>query len=150
MRAKKVPTKKEFYNKKARFDYEITDSIEAGVVLTSEEIKALRAGRLDMSGSYAKIIAGEVFWLGGNFNLAGGGEGQRTKKLLLHKEQIERLAGRTQEAGYALIPLKLYLKRGRAKVELGFGRGMKKYDKREKLKKKDQEREIRSRIKRSK
>lgn len=145
----KKPNKKvEFYNKKARFDYEIIDSFEVGVALKGDEIKAIRAGRLNMTGSYAKIIGGEVYWLGGNFNL-GNDESQRTRKLLLHHQEIERLAGKVQEGGLTLIPLKLYLKRGRAKLELGLGKGKKKYDKRKVIKERDLEREARARIKRS-
>lgn len=143
---KHTSSKKEFFNKKARFDYEITDSLEAGIVLSSDEIKAIRNGRVDMTGSYAKIISGEVFWIGGNFNIAEG-DRQRTRKLLLHKSEIDRLIGKSQEQGLTLLPLKMYLKRGRAKLELGIGKGLKKYDKRQKLKEKDQQREIDRRIK---
>jgi SsrA-binding protein len=135
----------EIYNKKARFDYQILESFEAGIVLLGEEIKAIRAGRANITGSYAKVINGEVFWLGGNFNLPTG-DNQRTKKLLVKNEQIRRLIGKTQEEGLALIPLKLYLTRGKAKLELGLGRGLKKYDKRERLKKRVQEREIDRRV----
>jgi SsrA-binding protein len=132
---------KEFFNKKARFDYNIEDSFEVGIALTSEEIKAIRSGRIDMTSSYAKILNGEVFWLGGIINVESGDK-QRTRKLLLHKAQIQRLIGKTSEQGYALLPIKLYLSRGRAKLELGVGKGMKKYDKREVLKKRDIERDI--------
>ena len=117
--------------------------------LTSEEIKAIRAGKVDMSSSYAKIINGEIFWLGGSIN-AESGDRQRTRKLLLHKEQIQKLFGKTQEKGLTLIPLKLYLTRGKAKIELGLGRGMKKYEKREVLKKKDTKRDIEISLKNSK
>lgn len=134
------------YNKKARFDYQILESLEAGIALTGEEIKAVRANRVNMAGSYAKVINGEVFWLGGNFNLAEG-DNQRTKKLLLHKEQISRLVGKSQEQGLALIPLKLYLSKGKAKIELGIGRGLKKHDKREVIKKREQDREAEAKIK---
>lgn len=137
--------KREFFNKKARFDYRIDESVEAGVVLTGREIKVIRAGRLDMSGSYAKIINGELYWLGGNFNIEGG-ENQRSKKLLLHKEQIQRLSGKVQEGGATLIPLKLYFKKGKAKIELGLGYGLKKHDKREVLKRREQEIEARRQI----
>lgn len=129
--------KTEFFNRRARFDYEILDSFEVGVALTGEEIKAIRSRRLDMTGSYAKIIGGEIWWLGGNFNLSSN---QRSKKLLLHKDQIVKLAGKLQQ-GLSLIPLKLYLKCGRAKIELGLGRGKKKYDKRTQIMKREQEKE---------
>jgi len=134
-------SKREFYNKKARFDYDITDSLETGIVLTGEEIKAIRANRVDMTGSYAKILNGEVFWIGANINIEGG-DRQRTRKLLLHKSQIDKLMGKTSEQGFSLIPLKMYLSRGKAKLELGTGKGMKKYDKKEKLKERDIERDI--------
>jgi SsrA-binding protein len=137
--------KTEFYNKKARFDYEIIESMEAGIVLTGEEIKAIRTGRVSLVASYAKIISGEVFWLGGNF--LGITVPDRTKKLLLNKSQIKSLIGKIQEGGMTLIPLKLYLKKGKAKLELGLGRGKKKYDKRESIKRHDQEREAARRIK---
>jgi len=137
--------KTEFYNKKARFDYDIIESLEVGIVLTGEEIKAIRSGRVTMTTSYAKIINGEVFWLGGNF--LGTTVPDRTKKLLLSKSQINRFAGKTQEGGMTLIPLKLYLKKGKAKLELGLGRGKKKYDKRETIKRRDQEREVARRTK---
>lgn len=132
--------KTEFFNKKARFDYEILESLEVGIVLTGEEIKAIRSGRISIVTSYAKIINGEVFWLGGNF--LGISTPDRTKKLLLNKSQIKRFIGKTQEGGMTLIPLKLYLKKGKAKLELGLGRGKKKYDKRESIKRKDQDREV--------
>lgn len=133
--------KREFFNRKARHEYTILDSMEAGIVLIGDEIKAIRSGRVDMTSSYAKIINGEVFWLGGNINVDGG-ETQRTRKLLLSKDQIKKLIGKSQEQGLSLIPLKLYMTRGKAKIELGVGRGMKKYEKREKLKKRDTERDI--------
>ena len=139
---KKVSVKsKEFFNKKARHEYSISDSFEAGIVLTGLEIKAIRNGRIDMSSSYAKIINGEVFWLGGNINVDSG-ETQRTRKLLLKKEQIRKLIGKTAEQGITLIPIKLYLSRGKAKLELGIGRGMKKYEKRALLKEKDIRRDV--------
>lgn len=149
MKIKKPVNKKEFYNKKARFDYEISDSIEAGIVLTGDEIKAIRANKVDMTGSYAKIINSEVIWLGANINIIAG-DRQRSRKLLLHKAQIDKLIGKTAEQGYSLIPVKMYLTRGKAKLELGIGKGMKKYEKREKLKKRDIEREINLNLKNSK
>lgn len=141
--------KREFYNKKARFDYDILDSFETGIVLTGLEIKAIRNGRVEINGSYAKIMNGEVFWIGANFNIEEG-DRQRTRKLLLHKEQISKLIGKTTEQGLALIPLKLYLTRGKAKLELGIGKGMKKYGKKQKIKEKDldldAQRELKNRV----
>ena len=127
-------------NKKAHFDYKILDSIEAGIALVGLEIKALRARKVTIAGSYVKIINGEVFWLGGNFDVIAG-DRQRTRKLLLHGSEINRLVGKSQEQGLALMPLKLYLKHGKAKLEVGICKGLKKYDKREVLKKKDQTRD---------
>lgn len=132
---------KEFFNKKARHEYLIADSLEAGIVLTGFEIKAIRNGRVDMSASYAKIINNEVFWLGGNINVESG-DTQRTRKLLLKKEQIKKLIGKTAEKGMTLIPLKLYISKGKAKLELGIGRGMKKYEKRAVIKERDIKRNI--------
>lgn len=141
MKANKQTSKKEFFNKKARFDYDIADSFEAGIVLTGLEIKAIRNGRIDLSTSYVKVLNGEVFWIGANFNIEEG-DRQRTRKLLLHKEQIEKLIGKTQEKGLTLLPLKLYLTRGKAKLEVGLGKGMKRYEKRDKMKKRDIERDL--------
>ena len=141
-----LKNKKEFYNKKARFDYQILDSFEAGLVLTGSEIKEIRNGRVNLTGSYVRVLNQEVFWIGGIINVKEG-DIQRTRKLLLHKEQIEKLIGKTQEKGLALIPLKLYLKRGKAKLEVGLGKGMKKYEKRDLIKKRDIERELDQKVK---
>lgn len=127
-------------NRKAHFDYQILDSVEAGIALVGLEIKALRAKKVTIAGSYVKILKGEVFWLGGNFDVKSG-DRQRTRKLLLHATEISRLIGKSAEQGLTLVPLKLYLKRGKAKLEVGIARGKKQYDKREVLKKKDQSRE---------
>ena len=132
----------EIYNKKARFDYQILDSLEAGIVLTGLEIKAVRAKKVNMTSSYAKIIGGEVFWLGGVMEISQGDK-QRTRKLLLKKDQIKKLIGKVEEKGLSLIPIKLYLTRGKAKLELGIGKGMKIYEKRSKLKEQDIERDVR-------
>jgi SsrA-binding protein len=133
---------KEFINKKGRFDYKIEDTLETGIVLVGTEIKAIRNGRVNINSSYAKIFNGEVVWLGSNFDIQG--DNQRTKKLLLHQKEIAKLIGKTAQDGYSLIPLKLYLKRGKAKLLLGIGKGMKKYEKRDKIKDREQEREIAS------
>ena len=136
---------REYFNKKAQFDYELSDFVEAGIVLLGEEIKAIRAGRVNISGSHIRIMHGEVYWIGGDFNLAG--DGQRTRKLLLHKNQIQSLVGKTMEKGMTLIPLKLYLKKGRAKLEIGLGKGRKNFDKRELLRRRDLDREAARSIK---
>ncbi len=134
-------------NKKARFDYEIEATYEAGLVLVGTEIKSIRAGRVQLKDGYARIQGTEAFLCdiyiapypnAGPFNH----EPTRTRKLLLHKREIQRLYGKTQEKGLTLIPLRLYLKKGRAKVELGLGRGKRKYEKRDALRKQDAKREI--------
>lgn len=146
MPKKETGKKKEFFNRKARHEYSITDSLETGIVLTGLEIKAIRNGRIDMSASYAKIINGEVFWLGGSINIDSG-DTQRTRKLLLRKEQIRKLLGKTSEQGMTLVPLKLYISNGKAKLELGVGKGMKKHEKRAVLKERDIKREIEATLK---
>lgn len=137
-------SKKEFLNRKANFDYKIEDTFEAGIVLLGTEIKAIRNGRININTSYAKIISGELFWVGGNFDVEG--DKQRTKKLLVKKSEVNKLIGKTSEQNYSIIPIKLYLKRGKAKLLLGLGKGMKKYEKRDKIKDREQEREIRIKL----
>jgi SsrA-binding protein len=134
-------------NKKAYFDYEIVETFEAGMVLLGTEVKSLREGRANLKDSYAKIKKGEVFLYGfhispyshGSYNNA---DPERTRKLLLHNREIKILIGKTQEKGLALVPLKVYFRTGRAKVELGLARGKKLYDKRESIKRKDGVREM--------
>lgn len=133
-------SKKEFLNRKANFDYKIEDTFEAGISLLGSEIKAIRNGRININTSYAKIIGGELFWIGGNFDVEG--DKQRTKKLLVKKSEISKLIGKTSEQNYSIIPIKLYLKRGRAKLLLGLGKGMKKFEKRDKIKDREQERDV--------
>lgn len=141
-KAKKV----EFFNKKARFDYDIIDSFEVGIILTGKEIRAIRGGRVNMTNSYAKILHNELFWLGGLINIEGG-DSQRTRKLLAKKEQIVQLISKTQEKGLALVPIKLYVARGKAKIELGIARGKKKYEKRAVIKNREDEIEVQRKIK---
>jgi SsrA-binding protein len=134
-------------NKKANHDYFIEETYEAGIVLQGTEIKAIRAGRVNMKDSYARIINGEVFLVGMHISPYEQGnrynhDPLRTRKLLLHKKQIDKLIGETKEVGYALVPLKMYLKNGFAKVLIGLAKGKKNYDKRETLKKKEAKREM--------
>ncbi|GAB6877264.1 SsrA-binding protein SmpB [Thermaerobacter litoralis] len=122
-------------NRKARHDFFIDETFEAGLVLTGTEIKSIRAGRVNLRDSHARVERGEV-WLygvhiapyehGNRFNH----EPDRPRKLLLHRREIDYLAGRVRERGYTLVPLKLYLKGSWAKVELALARGKKSYDKR--------------------
>lgn len=132
---------KEFLNKKARFDYEITKDIEAGVVLTGVEIKSIRAGKLSLSGSYIRVIKGELFWVGGNISL-GEEQNDRSIKILLHKEEAEKVIYDIEKKKISVVPLKAYFKRGRLKILIGLGRGRKKVDKRHLIKNRDIDREL--------
>jgi len=134
-------------NRQARHNYFIDETYEAGLVLVGSEVKSLRDGKANLSDSYARIQKGEAFLI--NFHISPypganqvNHEPTRTRKLLLHAREIDRLTGKTKERGLTLIALKLYFKNGRAKVEIGLGRGKKLYDKRETLKRKDAEREV--------
>lgn len=134
-------------NKKARHDYFIEETYEAGLVLKGTEIKAIRAGRVNLKDSFARIRNGEIFVH--NMHISPYEQGNihnhdplRTRKLLLHRKQINTLIGETKEAGYSIVPLKLYLKDGYAKLLIGLARGKKKYDKREDLKQKEAKRDI--------
>ncbi len=134
-------------NRKARHEYHIDETYEAGLVLMGSEIKAIRAGRVNLQDAYAVIRNGEAWLLNmhiGPWHQAGrhGHEPRRERKLLLHRHEIDRLAGKVQAKGYTLVPLRLYLKDGWAKVELALARGKKLYDKREAIRKRDIEREI--------
>lgn len=134
-------------NKKANHDFAIEETYEAGIVLQGTEIKSIRNGRANLKDSYARIERGEVFLY--NMHVSPYEQGNRynhdplrTRKLLLHKKEIAKLIGVTKEEGYTLVPLKMYIKNGYAKVLIGLGKGKKKYDKREDLKKKEAKRDI--------
>lgn len=142
----------EINNRKAKHDYEIVSSIECGIVLTGTEIKSIRAGKANIRDSYAVVKNNEVFLLNMHISSYENGnifnhEETRTRKLLLHKKEIYKLRDKVRLEGFTLIPLKVYLKDGRAKVLLGVGRGKKNYDKREDIKKRDTLREIRKKLK---
>jgi len=122
-------------NKKAHLEYELEDYFEAGLVLTGQEIKAIRNHRVNLDGTFARISNGEAWVL--NMHIATTKEPERSRKLLLHKAQIRSLVGKTQQKNYTLIPTKLYIKKGKAKLEVALGRGKKLYDRREDIKKKD-------------
>ena len=146
--ARESGTKLVAQNKKARHDYEITETWEAGLVLTGTEVKSLRQGRCSLIDGYADVQDGEV-WLRG-VHIPEYTEGtwnnhapRRKRKLLMHKGEILRLIGKLKESGNALIPLSLYFSDGRAKVEIGLGKGRKAYDKRQVLAKRDSDNEIR-------
>lgn len=134
-------------NRKARHDYHIDETIEAGIVLTGTEVKSLRAGRVGLQDSHALIEHGEVFLY--NMHIAPYEQGNRynhdpdrPRKLLLHRQEIDHLYGKVRLRGYTLVPLKVYLRRGRAKVELALARGKKLYDKRADIAEREAERRM--------
>ena len=129
-------------NKLARRNYFIDDTYEAGIVLAGTEVKALREGRGNMKDSYAQVKNGEVFVYDMHISPYSHGNRSnhislRVRKLLLHKREIKKLYGKANERGLTLIPLKMYFKNGKVKVEIGIGKGKKLYDKREDIKRKD-------------
>jgi SsrA-binding protein len=133
-------------NRKARHDYSIEDVYEAGIVLTGTEVKSLRAGKASLTDGFASIENGEV-WLE-NVHIPEYTEGtwnnhstRRKRKLLLHSEEIYKLAGKVKESGFTLVPLSLYFKDGKAKVELALAKGKREYDKRQALKEQQDKRE---------
>ena len=133
-------------NKKAHHDYHIEDTFEAGIVLTGTEIKSIRQGRVNLRDSFARIDNGEVFLL--NMHISPFEQGNRfnpdptrTRKLLLHREEIRKLIGLTRQKGYTLIPLSMYWKNNRAKLDLGLARGKQEHDKRDTEKERDWNRE---------
>jgi len=133
-------------NKKAYHDYFILDKYEAGIVLLGTEVKAIREGRLNLKDSYALVQRGEMFLLNCHISPYSHGNREnhdptRTRKLLLHEKEIRKLIGKTQEKGLTLVPLRVYLKRGKVKVELGVARGKKMFDKRETERRKEADRE---------
>jgi SsrA-binding protein len=134
-------------NKKARHDYHLDDFYEAGLVLTGTEVKSLRAGRASLVDAYARIKDGEVWLEGAHIPEYTEGswtnhEPRRPRKLLLHRDEIAKLIGKTKESGLTLVPLSMYFKDGKAKVEIALARGKKSYDKRQTLAARDAEREI--------
>ena len=134
-------------NRRARHDYAIDERYEAGIALTGAEVKSLRAGRASLAEAYGRVTDGEV-WLE-NLHIPPYEHGdvrehqpRRPRKLLLHRSEIERLIGKTQERGLSLIPLRLYFKRGLAKLELGLGRGKRQWEKRRSIADREHQREI--------
>jgi len=144
---KTANTKTVCQNRKARHDYFILDEYEAGMVLLGTEIKSLRLGRANLKDSYAQIRRGEVYLenmhIGAYpFAAHGNHDPLRSRKLLLHKEEIKRLTGKVKEKGQTLVALRVYFKGGRAKVALALAKGKRKYDKREAIRKREEEREM--------
>jgi len=140
-------------NRKARFQYQIDETVEAGLVLTGSEVKSLRAGAANLSDAYAQVRGSEVFLMKAHiapYTNAGRENHlpERPRKLLLHRREIDRLGGRLRERGLTLVPIELYFKEGRAKVELGLGRGKKLHDKRESIATRESERRVRQAVRR--
>ena len=134
-------------NRRALHDYEILEKVEAGLVLLGPEVKSLREGRANLSDSYAVLRRGEAYLVNAHVSPYAQAsrenpDPRRERKLLLNRSEIQRLAGKVAERGLTLVPLSLYFKSGRAKVELGLARGKRVYDKRQTLKRREQEREI--------
>jgi SsrA-binding protein len=138
-------------NRKAFFNYEVSDRAEAGMMLVGSEVKSIREGGLNFRDSFVEFRGGELFLVGcrigpySHANIQNHPE-DRDRKLLLHKREILKLGGKATEKGYTIIPLRAYFKNGRVKVEIGLGRGKKAHDKREAIKRKDIERETRQAI----
>ena len=134
-------------NRKARYDYTVLDTFEAGIVLTGTEVKSLRNGRANLTDGYAHIKNGEVWLIGMHISPYEQGsyanvDPIRTRKLLLHKKEINKLTARTQQQGLTLVPLKVYFLKNRAKILLGLAQGKKAYDKRHDIAKREVERQI--------
>ena len=134
-------------NKRARFDFFIDETYEAGIVLKGTEVKALRQGKANLKDSYARIRDEEIFLMDAHISPYTHGnqfnhDPDRPRKLLMHKREIRRLYGKSREKGFSLIPTKMYFKDGKVKVEIGLGKGKRAYDKREILKRKTMEREV--------
>ena len=139
-------------NRRARFEYAIEETLEAGIVLTGTEIKSIRAGRVNLAEAYARIEHGEAWLIGAHIAPYEQGnrnnhEPTRVRKLLLHRDQIAELAGKSQAKGLTLVPLKLYIRDGIAKLELGVARGKKAHDKRRTIAERDARRELERTVK---
>ena len=139
-------------NPKASFDYNILEKLESGIVLAGYEVKSIKSGKISIKGSYVKII-GEEAWLVGAIvspyqpgNVPPDYDSQRSRKLLLKRSELKYLIGKSQEMGLTLVPLRVYDKKGFIKIEVGVGRGKKKYDKREAIKKREVEIKIRREV----
>ncbi len=143
------------YNREVRHDYDILDTLEAGLVLTGQEVKSARSGQMKLRGAYVTIARGEAWLVGAHipaYKPAGrlpDYDPGRSRKLLLHRRELMHLVGKSQEKGLTLVPLRVYTRRGKLKLEVGIARGRKEYEKRELVKKRDALREIRAALKHS-
>ncbi len=144
---KKTPSNQIAVNRKARHDYAIEENFEAGLSLQGWEAKSLRAGRIQMDESYILVKDGELWWFGGHINPLSStsthvkADPTRTRKLLMHRNEIDRLIGQVERKGYTLVPLALYWKKGRVKLDIGLAKGKKAHDKRAASKERDWKRE---------
>lgn len=135
-------------NKKAYFNYQILEKYEAGLVLQGQEVKSIKGGKINLMGSFVSFIQGEPCLVGAKIppyqpkNAPANYNPERARKLLLNKSEINYLLGKSGEKGFSLVPLKVYEKGGRVKLEFGLAKGKKKFDKKEKIKKRDTDREI--------
>jgi SsrA-binding protein len=134
-------------NRRARRNYSVVDTVEAGLVLVGSEVKSMREGKMDLKDSYAHIANGEAYLSGCyigpyEFSRDGGHEPERERKLLMHRREIDRIAGQLAEKGLTLVPLQVYFKDGKAKVELGLAKGRSTVDKRQALKEREHDREM--------
>ncbi len=135
-------------NRRARHDYDVLETLEAGLALVGSEVKSLRAGQVQLKDAYAKVEDGELWLFNahvapyGQADGFGGHDPERRRKLLVHRDEIDELAGRTQQQSLTIVPLSLYFRDGRVKVELALARGKRSYDKRQDLARRDAEREI--------
>lgn len=142
-------------NKRARFDYEILEKLEAGLVLSGQEVKSVRAGRMQLLGAYIAITADAALLVGGHipkYDPAGPQpdyDPDRSRKLLLHTREIARLRGKLKQKGLTIVPISVYTKGRQIKLELGLGRGKKQFEKRDSIKKRDIDRDIRRSLGRS-
>jgi SsrA-binding protein len=150
--SKNAPEKTLVTNRNALFHYEILSRTEAGIILSGTEVKSVRDGGLSFKDSYVELRHNELFLVGCHIGPYAHGNilnhaPERLRKLLLHRQEIDKLGGRVTERGLTLVPLRAYLKQGRIKIEIGLGRGKKAHDKRESLRRKDIERETRQALK---
>ncbi len=140
-------------NRKARFDYSIIETFEAGISLTGNEVKAVRGGKASLIGAYVKIYGNKVYLVGATIspyqekNIPMNYDPERSRELLLHKKEIKYLSGKLNEKGLTVVPLKLYNNHGKIKIEIALSKSKKKYDKRETIKKRDTERQIGRKLK---
>ena len=146
--ASTIPDKTIALNRRARHEFSIEDSLEAGIVLSGTEIKSIRAGKVNLADAFARIEKGEAWLVGAHIAPWEGGnrlnhEPKRDRKLLLHRGQIDQLLGKTKAKGLTLVPLKIYItERGKAKLELGLGKGKQLYDRRREIAARDSRREV--------